>query len=169
MVDVTEKSATSRVAVACGYVQFSNSHPYRLISENTNKKGDVLGVSRIAGIMAAKRCSDIIPLCHPIAISKVTVDIELCAPGKRMPLWGHLANEHGAVLVEAQVHCRGPTGVEMEALTAVSGATLTVYDMCKAVDKGMVVGGIHVVLKEGGKSGDWSSSEWQSRQEPGSK
>lgn len=106
------------------------------------KKGDVLGVARIAGIMAAKRTADLIPLCHPIAISKVSVDLDV-GPGNRQ------------IEIRATVTCDGKTGVEMEALTAASTAALTVYDMCKAVDKGMRIEGLRVVLKDGGKSGRW--------------
>ena len=106
------------------------------------KKGDVLGVARIAGIMAAKRTSDLIPLCHPIPISKVTLDLDM-------------GEESTTIEIEATVTCDGKTGVEMEALTAASTAALTVYDMCKAVDKGMVIEGLRVILKDGGKSGRW--------------
>lgn len=106
------------------------------------KKGDVLGVARVAGIMAAKRTSDLIPLCHPIPISKVTVDLDA-------------GIESNTIEIQATVTCDGKTGVEMEALTAASTAALTVYDMCKAVDKGMVIDGLRVVLKDGGKSGRW--------------
>lgn len=108
------------------------------------KKGDVLGVARIAGIMAAKRTSDLIPLCHPLMLSRVSV--ELAMPDE---------DAEQRIEIRASVECEGKTGVEMEALTAASVAALTVYDMCKAVDKKMVVGGLRVVLKEGGKSGRW--------------
>ncbi|RYP15069.1 hypothetical protein DL765_005963 [Monosporascus sp. GIB2] len=116
-----------------------------LVKENQIKKGDVLGVARVAGIMAAKRTSDLIPLCHPIAISKVTVEFSVSGDSE----------ETGWIDVEATVACEGKTGVEMEALTSASTAALTIYDMCKAVDKGMVVEGLRIVLKEGGKSGRW--------------
>ena len=106
------------------------------------KKGDVLGVARIAGIMASKRTPDLIPLCHPIPISHAGVDLEVDI-------------ETNSVEVKATVSCDGKTGVEMEALTAASTAALTIYDMCKAVDKGMVVDGLRVILKDGGKSGRW--------------
>lgn len=164
MVDVTQKPSTTRVAVACGFVMFSNRDPYRLISENANKKGDVLGVARIAGIMAAKRCSDIIPLCHPIPLSQVTVDMKLSPPGEKIHFTQNTCPTEGAVVIEARVTCSGSTGVEMEALTAVSGAALTVYDMCKAVDRAMAITGIKVVLKEGGASGDWSHGLWRRHQ-----
>ncbi|RYP45150.1 hypothetical protein DL768_008468 [Monosporascus sp. mg162] len=117
----------------------------RLIKENQIKKGDVLGVARVAGIMAAKRTSDLIPLCHPVAISKVTVEFSVNGSSE----------EIGWIDVEATVACEGKTGVEMEALTSASTAALTIYDMCKAVDKGMVVEGLRIVLKEGGRSGRW--------------
>ena len=163
MVDVGQKESTERVAVAIGFVTFKNPEPYRLIAENLNKKGDVLGVARIAGIMAAKRCSDIIPLCHPIPITKITLDVESIAPQKaatvRFP--GVDGSKYGTIAVEARVHTRGPTGVEMEALAAVSGACLTVYDMCKAVDKEMLISGLSVVYKAGGKSGDFLHSKWR--------
>lgn len=153
MVDVGQKESTERVAVAVGFVHFGNKEPYRLIKENLNKKGDVLGVARIAGIMAAKRCSDIIPLCHPIPITKITLDIGTISPEHAFSLLRGNVTRYGVVAVEARVHTRGQTGVEMEALTAVSGACLTVYDMCKAVDKDMVINGARVLYKAGGKSG----------------
>lgn len=139
MVDVSEKSATARVAIARGTVSMSAA-ALALVQSGTAKKGDVLGVARIAGIMAAKRTADLVPLCHPLALSKVTVDFE---PDPEAEL----------VRVEAQVRTTGPTGVEMEALTAVSVACLTIYDMLKAVDKGMVIGEIRLAFKDGGKSG----------------
>jgi cyclic pyranopterin phosphate synthase len=156
MVDVGQKESTDRVAVAVGFVHFGNSKTYRLIKENLNKKGDVLGVARIAGIMAAKRCSDIIPLCHPIPITKITLDVETITPLDAAHIWclrTGPVTRYGVVAVEARVHTRGQTGVEMEALTAVSGACLTVYDMCKAVDKDMIISGARVLYKAGGKSG----------------
>ncbi|CAJ2506159.1 Uu.00g002890.m01.CDS01 [Anthostomella pinea] len=158
MVSISDKTPTKRVAKAVCSVHFTSATACRLIVENQIKKGDVLGVARVAGIMAAKRTSDLIPLCHPIAISKVTVDL---AVTDRSLL--HRSSEGGSdggdgggrVDIEATVACEGKTGVEMEALTAASTAALTVYDMCKAVDKGMRVEGLRVVLKEGGKSGRW--------------
>ena len=160
MVDVGGKDFTERVAVAVGFVHFSNSEPYRLITQNLNKKGDVLGVARIAGIMAAKRCSDIIPLCHPIPITKITLNVVTLSPQTATPMrtlfmGGNLVIRHGVAAVEARVHTRGQTGVEMEALTAVSGACLTIYDMCKAVDKDMVISGARILYKEGGRSGTY--------------
>ena len=142
MVSISEKTVTARVATAACRVRFSTDTAMKLIRENSMKKGDVLGVARIAGIMASKRTSDLIPLCHPIPISHVGVDLEVDP-------------ESNSISVRATVSCDGKTGVEMEALMAASTAALTVYDMCKAVDKGMVVDGLRVVLKDGGKSGRW--------------
>lgn len=165
MVDVGAKPWTRRVAVAVAAVRFSNAEPKRLIAENSNKKGDVLGVARIAGIMAAKGTSGLIPLCHPIAISKVAVDLELLdkqsvayGPGGRIH-----GTETGTVYIIAQVETVGPTGVEMEALTAATGAALTVYDMCKAVDKRMEVRDVGVVYKSGGRSGVFMTTAWARR------
>ncbi|KAH0278824.1 molybdenum cofactor biosynthesis prote, partial [Aureobasidium melanogenum] len=158
MVDVGGKDSTERVAVAVGFVHFSKERTCKAITENLNKKGDVLGVARIAGIMAAKRCSDIIPLCHPIPITKITLNVGTMSPQNAMPIRNILGSytvKHGIAAVEARVHTRGQTGVEMEALTAVSGACLTIYDMCKAVDKDMVISGARVLYKEGGRSGTY--------------
>ncbi|KAL7783405.1 hypothetical protein V8C37DRAFT_414923 [Trichoderma ceciliae] len=141
MVNISEKQVTSRVATAACAVHFSDDTAIKLIRENQMKKGDVLGVARVAGIMAAKRTPDLIPLCHPIAISRVRVDLEVVGSCQ--------------IEIRATVSCDGKTGVEMEALTAASSAALTVYDMCKAVDKGMKIEGLRVVLKDGGKSGRW--------------
>ncbi|EON69965.1 molybdenum cofactor biosynthesis protein C [Coniosporium apollinis CBS 100218] len=158
MVAITNKSTTHRVAIAVGEVRFSNPDPCLLIAANALKKGDVLAVARIAGIMAAKATPTLIPLCHPIQITKVAVDMWLdemlggeAEVGKDQ---GGL-KAFGGVKIEARVECQGQTGVEMEALTAVSVAGLTVFDMCKAVDRGMVIDGVRVVSKSGGKSGDW--------------
>lgn len=141
MVDVGDKAETQRLAVASGRVDMQ-SETLALLAEGGHKKGDVLAVARIAGIQAAKKCSDLIPLCHPLMLNSVEVDFEL----------DHEAN---AVLIEGRCKVSGKTGVEMEALTAVSVAALTIYDMCKAVDRGMVIGEIAVEQKRGGKSGDW--------------
>jgi cyclic pyranopterin monophosphate synthase len=141
MVDVSEKPATERVAVAEGSVIMSEATLDLIVSGNA-KKGDVLGTARIAGIMAAKRTSELIPLCHPLALSKVTVDI---TPDRGLP----------GCLVRASVKVTGPTGVEMEALTAVSVACLTIYDMIKAVERGVRIEGIHLIEKLGGKSGHY--------------
>lgn len=154
MVSISDKKPTSRTAKAVCSVRFSSATPATLIRENALKKGDVLGVARIAGIMAAKRTSDLIPLCHPIAITKVAVELVVVDPTHQTPGSSSPASS-GRVDIEATVSCDGKTGVEMEALTAASTSALTVYDMCKAVDKGMVIEGLKVVLKEGGKSGRW--------------
>ncbi len=141
MVDVSEKSETARVAVAAGRVKV-NAETFALIKSGGMKKGDVLGTAQIAGIMGAKRTPDIIPMCHPIMISGVDIDFEL--------------NEAKlAVEITATAKCTGVTGVEMEALTAVSVAALTVYDMCKAVQKDMEITDIRLLKKSGGKSGDY--------------
>ena len=139
MVDVSGKAATTRVAVAEGQV-IMQAPTLAHVTAGTAKKGDVLGVARLAGIMAAKRTADLIPLCHPLALSKVAVDLvaDPALPGVR---------------ITATVATTGPTGVEMEALTAVSIAALTVYDMLKAVEKGMTIGASRLIRKEGGKSG----------------
>ena len=141
MVDVSDKPATERLAVAEGQVVMSQATLDLIVSGNA-KKGDVLGTARIAGIMAAKRTSELIPLCHPLALSKVTVDIE---PDASLP----------GCRVRASVKVTGPTGVEMEALTAVSVACLTIYDMIKAVERGMTIEGIRLIEKRGGKSGTY--------------
>lgn len=143
MVDVTDKPVVAREARAAATVQMQ-AETLRLICEGGHAKGDVLAVARIAGIQAAKRCSELIPLCHPLALSAVEVVIE---------------PRHGerALYLEAICRLDGKTGAEMEALTAVSVAALTVYDMCKAVDRGMRIDGLRVLAKRGGKSGDWES------------
>lgn len=139
MVDVSAKSATIREAVAEGRITMS-AEALAAIRAGAVKKGDVLATARIAGIMAAKRTSELIPLCHPLALSKVAVDFEFEQQGLR---------------VTALARLSGQTGVEMEAITAVSVALLTIYDMAKALDKAMVIGGIRLLEKRGGKSGDW--------------
>jgi cyclic pyranopterin phosphate synthase len=141
MVDVSAKETTHRTAVAEGFVAMAPA-TLDLIEKGEAKKGDVLATARIAGIMAAKRTSDLIPLCHPLALSKVTLDIE---SDKKIP----------GCRVRASVKVSGPTGVEMEALTAVSVACLTIYDMIKAVERGVRIEGIHLVEKKGGKSGHY--------------
>lgn len=145
MVDVSGKDDTVRIALAEGYVRMK-PETLAIIREGNAKKGDVIGTARIAGIMAAKQTSNLIPLCHPLMLSKVTVDIadDPDLPGLR---------------VEATVKLTGKTGVEMEALTAVSVTCLTIYDMAKAVDKTMEIGGIRVMKKSGGKSGDFRHPE----------
>jgi cyclic pyranopterin phosphate synthase len=144
MVDVSAKAATERLAVAEARVVMSAA-TLRLIVSGNAKKGDVLGTARIAGIMAAKRTSDLIPLCHPLALSKVTLDI---TPDVKLP----------GCVVRATVKVTGPTGVEMEALTAVSIACLTIYDMIKAVERGVRIEGVHLVEKKGGKSGHYRAA-----------
>jgi len=160
MVNVGSKPAVRRVAIAYGIVQFTSPTSLKLIVENANKKGDVLSVARIAGIMAAKRASDIIPLCHPILISKVELDVKLIHPGTRFWGWSPPANKFGCVALQATVESVGPTGVEMEALMAVTGAALTVYDMCKAVDRNMSIHKTELVYKSGGKSGLFVKGGW---------
>lgn len=141
MVDVGDKAATSRVAVAVGQVVML-AETLAMIRAGLAKKGDVIATARIAGIMAAKRAHELIPLCHPLLLTKVSVDIE---PDDALP----------GLRVTATARVNGQTGVEMEALTAASVACLTIYDMAKAVDRRMTIGGIRVVEKSGGKSGDW--------------
>ena len=141
MVDVGGKDVTHRVAVAEGCIVMEPA-TLELITSGGHKKGDVLGIARVAGIMASKRTAELVPLCHPIAISKVAVDLEPEAGQHR-------------VRCRARVETQGKTGVEMEALTAVQVALLTIYDMCKAVDRGMTIDGVRLVEKSGGRSGHW--------------
>jgi cyclic pyranopterin phosphate synthase len=143
MVDVGGKAHTARVARAAGSISMLPD-TFALVRSGTAKKGDVLGIARIAGIQASKRTSDLIPLCHPIALTKVSVEFTLDAASSR-------------VLCEVTAHTTGQTGVEMEALTAVSVALLTIYVMCKAVDRGMRIGDIRLLEKAGGKSGHWQA------------
>lgn len=144
MVDVGGKQATHRVAVATGEIRMLPA-TLALIQSGTAKKGDVLGIARIAGIMAAKKTSDLIPLCHPLALTRVAVEFEI-------------REGDSAVQCTATAETVGQTGVEMEALMAVQVALLTIYDMCKAVDRGMVVNSVQVTEKQGGKSGYWTNS-----------
>ena len=141
MVDVSAKSETHRIARATGTIRMPGA-TLALIRAGTAKKGDVIGVARIAAIQAAKRTADLIPLCHPLPITRVAVEFELDEAAS-------------SVRCTAQVETLGRTGVEMEALTAVQVGLLTIYDMCKAADRGMVMDGIRVLEKHGGKSGDW--------------
>ena len=143
MVDVGAKNETHRVAVAAGTIRMQPA-TLALIQSGTAKKGDVLGIARIAAIMGAKRTSDLVPLCHPLALTRVAVDFEVDAA-------------NSSVHCRAQVELHGKTGVEMEALTAVQVGLLTIYDMCKAVDRGMVMTNVRVLEKHGGKSGDWTA------------
>jgi len=144
MVDISEKQVTTRVAVAEASISMQAA-TLALIQAGGHKKGDVLAVARIAGIQAAKKCADLIPLCHPLALSSVAVEFDVDAAQNR-------------VLIQATCKLSGQTGVEMEALTAASVAALTVFDMCKAVDKTMEINGIRVLAKSGGKSGDWQAN-----------
>jgi cyclic pyranopterin phosphate synthase len=143
MVDITDKSSSRRVARACSLVRM---RPTTLagIHEHGHPKGDVLAVARVAGIQAAKKCADLIPLCHPLALSKIEIGFDAAADD--------------LLEITAEVTLSGKTGVEMEALTAVSVAALTVYDMCKAADKGMVIEATRLLHKSGGKSGTWDAS-----------
>jgi cyclic pyranopterin monophosphate synthase len=145
MVDVSDKPVTDRVAVAEGWVRM-RPETLALVTAGTAKKGDVLGIARLAGIMGAKKTADLIPLCHPLAITKVTLDL---TPDAELP----------GVRITATVKTTGQTGVEMEALTAVSVAALTVHDMLKAAEKTIEIGGIRVVLKDGGKSGRYEAAQ----------
>ena len=143
MVDVAAKDETRRVARAAGTIRM-RPETLALIESGSAKKGDVLGVARIAAIQGAKRTSDLVPLCHPIALTRVSVELDIL-------------RDTSEVRCTAQVECVGRTGVEMEALCAVQVGLLTVYDMCKAVDRGMVIGAVRVLEKRGGKSGDWAA------------
>jgi cyclic pyranopterin phosphate synthase len=143
MVDVAAKPETHRVAVAAGSIRM-RPETLAIVRSGTAKKGDVLGVARIAAIQAAKRTSDLIPLCHPVPLTSVAIEFSMDEPGSR-------------VECRATVECTARTGVEMEALTAVQVALLTIYDMCKAVDRGMVLESSRLIEKRGGKSGDYSA------------
>ena len=145
MVDVAAKAETHRVARATGCIRMLPA-TFELVAQGQAKKGDVIGVARIAAIQGAKRTADLVPLCHPLPITRVAVEFEL-------------DRERSEVRCTAQVETLGRTGVEMEALTAVQVGLLTVYDMCKAVDRAMVIGNVHLLEKRGGKSGDWVASE----------
>jgi cyclic pyranopterin phosphate synthase len=145
MVDVTQKAASERVAVAVGAV-YLQAETLALIQDGGVKKGDVLSVARLAGIMGAKRTPDLIPLCHPLALTSVTLDLALDP-------------ERNAVDITATCKVAGKTGVEMEAMTAVAVAALTVYDMCKAVDRGITIGDIRLTHKSGGKSGVYEATQ----------
>jgi cyclic pyranopterin phosphate synthase len=150
MVDVSAKAPTERVAVAEGRVVMA-AKTLDLVLAGNAKKGDVLGAARIAGIMAAKRTHELIPLCHPLSVSKIVVDIE---PDRVLP----------GLNVRATVKVTGPTGVEMEALTAVAVACLTIYDMVKAVERGMRIEGIKLIEKRGGKSGPYKSGRYRTKE-----
>ncbi|KZZ13634.1 cyclic pyranopterin monophosphate synthase accessory protein [Oleiphilus sp. HI0080] len=154
MVDVSDKAVTGRVAIAEGFVQMEAS-TLDLIMSDQIQKGDVLAVCRVAGIMAAKKCSELIPLCHGLNLSSVTIDFE---PEKK--------GDKGILRIVSRCKLDAQTGVEMEALTAVSVAGLTVYDMCKAVDKAMVLDGVRLLEKHGGKSGSYYAPQIGSANEP---
>ena len=145
MVDVGDKDVTHRTAIAGGSIHMQ-APTLAMIVQGGHKKGDVLGIARIAGIMASKRTADLVPLCHPLALTHVEIEFETVAADNRIDC---------TVTVET----RGQTGVEMEALTAVQVALLTIYDMCKAVDKGMVMDNIRLLEKKGGKSGHWTRED----------
>ncbi len=141
MVDVGDKSVTHRVAITEGHISMQ-PETLKLIMQGGHKKGDVLGIARIAGIMAAKKTADLIPLCHPLALTKINIDL---IPNP----------ESNQVFCKSQVETKGQTGVEMEALCATQIALLTIYDMCKAVDRGMTINQVRLIEKSGGKSGHW--------------
>ncbi len=145
MVDVGDKNITHRMAISTGKIIMQESTLARIL-QGDNKKGDVLGTARIAGIMGAKRTADLVPLCHPLALTKVEIDLQT-------------QEKPAAVICTATVETRGQTGVEMEALNAVQITLLTIYDMCKAVDKGMCIDGVKLLEKRGGKSGVWLASD----------
>jgi len=145
MVDVGDKASTHRIAIASGCIQMYAT-TYELIQAGGHKKGDVLGIARIAGIQAAKKTSDLIPLCHPLALTHVSVEFESTPTTN-------------TIRCTVRAETTGQTGVEMEALTAVQVALLTIYDMCKAVDRGMVMSDIKLLEKNGGKSGEWKASK----------
>ena len=144
MVNVGDKPNTHRIAIATGTITML-PETFQLIEMGAHKKGDVLGIARIAGIQASKRTSDLIPLCHPLALSHVSLEFKL-------------NKEESSIRCQVRAETTGPTGVEMEALTAVQVALLTIYDMCKAVDRGMVMGDINLLEKSGGKSGEWKAA-----------
>ncbi|MBO8462342.1 MAG: cyclic pyranopterin monophosphate synthase MoaC [Firmicutes bacterium] len=141
MVDVTEKAITERVAIASGVIRM-NEETYKMVKEGTAKKGDVLGVARVAGIMATKKTSELIPMCHPLMLTKVSIDFKM-------------DEESCEICAICTTKLAGRTGVEMEALTGVTTALLTIYDMCKAMDRSMMIHSVHLVEKLGGKSGHY--------------
>ncbi len=144
MVNVGDKPNTHRIAIATGKITML-PETFKMVEAGTHKKGDVLGSARIAGIQASKRTSDLIPLCHPLALTHVSLEFQTNP-------------QDSSVTCQVRAETTGPTGVEMEALTAVQVALLTIYDMCKAVDRGMVMGDVKLLEKSGGKSGEWKSS-----------
>lgn len=148
MVDVAAKTATHRIAIASGRIEMLAT-TLALIESGNAKKGDVLGIARLAGVMAAKKTSDLIPLCHPLALTRVAIELEAAHASP---------TSASAVICTATVETVGPTGVEMEALTAVQVALLTIYDMCKAADRGMTITNVRLLEKHGGKSGSFVAS-----------
>ena len=145
MVNVGDKPNTHRVAIATGKITML-PETFKIVEAGSHKKGDVLGIARIAGIQASKRTSDLIPLCHPLALTHVSLDFQL-------------NKAESSIGCQVRAETTGPTGVEMEALTAVQVALLTIYDMCKAVERGMVIGDVKLLEKSGGKSGEWKATE----------
>jgi cyclic pyranopterin phosphate synthase len=143
MVNVGDKPNTHRIAIATGKITML-PETFSMIEAGTHKKGDVLGIARIAGIQASKKTSDLIPLCHPLALTHVSLEFDL-------------NKDSSSIACQVRAETTGPTGVEMEALTAVQVALLTIYDMAKAVDRGMVIGDVHLLEKSGGKSGEWKA------------
>jgi cyclic pyranopterin phosphate synthase len=143
MVNVGDKASTHRIAVAIGKISML-PETFKMVEAGTHKKGDVLGIARIAGIQASKKTAELIPLCHPLALTHVGLEFQL-------------NTKENSITCQVRAETIGPTGVEMEALTAVQVALLTIYDMCKAVDRGMVMGDIKLLEKSGGKSGDWKA------------
>jgi cyclic pyranopterin phosphate synthase len=144
MVNVGDKASTHRIAIATGKISML-SETFKMVEVGTHKKGDVLGIARIAGIQASKKTADLIPLCHPLALSHVSLEFQI-------------NSKDNSITCQVRAETTGPTGVEMEALTAVQVALLTIYDMCKAVDRGMVMGDVRLLEKSGGKSGKWKAT-----------
>ena len=145
MVNVGDKASTYRIAIATGKISML-SETFKMVEAGTHKKGDVLGIARIAGIQASKKTADLIPLCHPLALSHVSIEFQA-------------NSKDNSITCQVRAETTGPTGVEMEALTAVQVALLTIYDMCKAVDRGMVIGDVKLLEKSGGKSGTWVAAK----------
>ena len=144
MVNVGDKASTHRIAIATGKISML-PETFKMVEAGTHKKGDVLGIARIAGIQASKKTADLIPLCHPLALSHVSLEFQK-------------NSKDNSITCQVKAETTGPTGVEMEALTAVQVALLTIYDMCKAVDRGMVMGDIKLLEKSGGKTGEWKEA-----------
>jgi len=144
MVDIAKKTITHRIAIACGSISMQHE-TLHLIKEKNHKKGDVLGIAQTAGIMAAKKTSELIPLCHPLSLTHINIEL-------------NIDENTNTINCECRAETEGKTGVEMEALTSVQVTLLTIYDMCKAVDRGMVISNIKLLKKTGGKSGDWEHS-----------